>query len=57
MSLPFVEVNVRLLDQCQGKKGEENVMDTSAEEVMETRPAERVSENKIDVDLATVIKP
>ena len=57
MSLPFIEVDVRLLDPSQGKKGEENVTGTSAEEVVETRPAERVSENTIDVDLATVIKP
>ena len=56
MSLPFIEVDVRLLDPSQGKESEENVRDTSAEKVEETRPAEEVSENTIDVDVATVIK-
>ena len=57
MSLPFVEVHVRLLDPSQGKKVEENVRDTSAEKVEETRPAGEVSEDTIDVDVITVIKP
>ena len=49
MSLPFVEVHVRLLAPSQGKKGEEKVE--------ETRPAGEVSEDTIDVDDITVIKP
>ena len=56
MSLPFVEVHVRLLDPSQGKKGEEKVRDTSAEKVEETRPAGEVSEDAIDVDVISVIK-
>ena len=56
MSLPFVEVHVRLLDPSQGKKGEENVMDTSAEEVEEAGLSGEVSEDAIDVDVISVIK-
>ena len=56
MSLPFVAVHVRLLDPSQGKKGEENVRETSAEEVEETGPAGEVSEDAIDVDVISVIK-
>ena len=48
-------MHVCLLDPCQGKKVEENRIDTLAEEVEGTRPAGEVSEDTIDVDVIIVI--